>query len=78
MSPRNTYPCPDHITSKNAEVPKFPAALKRYGTQISLDITFEIWSQVIVGRGVILNLFVGADAPTILIYAPSIPDMHPQ
>ena len=29
-------------------------------------------------RGVILYLFVGADAPTILIYAPSILDMHPQ
>ena len=31
-----------------------------------------------MGRGVILYLFVGADAPTILIYAPSILDMHPQ
>ena len=34
-----------HITSINAEVHKFQA-LKRYGTQISLDMTLEITSQV--------------------------------
>ena len=34
-----------HITSKNTEVRKFQA-LKRYGTQISLDMTLEIKSQV--------------------------------
>ena len=34
-----------HITSKNTEVSKFQA-LKRYGTQISLDITLENRSQV--------------------------------
>ena len=34
-----------HITSKNTEVRKF-LALKRYGTQISLDMTLEIMSQV--------------------------------
>ena len=34
-----------HITSKNTEVRKFQA-LKRYGTQISLDMTLDIRSQV--------------------------------
>ena len=34
-----------HITSINAEVRKFQA-FKRYGTQISLDMTLEIRSQV--------------------------------
>ena len=34
-----------HITSKHTEVRKFQA-LKRYGTQISLDMTLEIRSQV--------------------------------
>ena len=33
---------------------------------------------VLVSRGVILYIFVGADAPTILIYAPLILGMHPQ
>ena len=42
MSPRNTYPCPGHITNKYAEVPKFPTAYKRYETQISLDIPWPI------------------------------------
>ena len=39
-----------HTTSINAEVRKFQA-LKRYGTQISLDMTLEIRhrSRVIVG-----------------------------
>ena len=46
LFPRNTYPCPYvHIISKNTEVRKFQA-LKRYGTQISLDMTLEISSQV--------------------------------
>ena len=36
-----------HITSKHTEVLKFQA-LKRYGTQISLDMTLEIRSKVIV------------------------------
>ena len=34
-----------HITSKHTEVRKFQA-LKRYGTQISFDMTLEIRSQV--------------------------------
>ena len=34
-----------HITSKNTELRKFQA-LKRYGTQISLDMNLEIRSQV--------------------------------
>ena len=34
-----------HITNKNTEVRKFQV-LKRYGTQISLDMTLEIRSQV--------------------------------
>ena len=34
-----------HITSKHTEVRKFQA-LKRYGTQISLDMTLEIRSQI--------------------------------
>ena len=29
-------------------------------------------------RGVILYLFVGADAPTLLVYAPTMPEMHLQ
>ena len=45
MSPRNTYIHIIHITSKNTEVRKFQA-LKRYGKQISLDMTLEIMSQV--------------------------------
>ena len=37
-----------HITSINAEVRQFQT-LKRYATQISLDMTLEIRSKVIVG-----------------------------
>ena len=32
-----------HITNKNTEVRKFQV-LKQYGTQISVDMTLEIWS----------------------------------
>ena len=39
-----------HITSKNTEVCKFQA-LKRYGTQISLDMNLEFRSQVKVTIG---------------------------
>ena len=45
-----------HITSKNTEVRKFQA-LKRYGTQISLDISLEIRSQVKYHSRYGLNIF---------------------
>ena len=48
-----------------------------YGTSMKLYLGAKE-EKVTLIRGVILYLFVGADAPTILIYAPSIIDMHPQ
>ena len=53
-------------------------ATKTFYQLFSNTVTDNLDIFIDKSRGVVLYLFVGADASTILICAPSILDMHPQ